>query len=93
MSNRCIICHIKIANTVDGRFCHTHRRFAELWSAVAAGACSDWDRNLGGLVSHKEMQLEPACEASHSWLIDVGDINRLAHYWLDGWNDESGAAA
>lgn len=87
MSNRCIICHIKIANTVGGRLCHTHRRFAELWSAVAAGACSDWDRNLGGLVSHKEMQLEPACSASHSWRLDVDDINRMARYWLDGWDE------
>ena len=46
-----------------------------------------WDRNLGGLVSHKEMQLEPACSASHSWRLDVDDINRMARYWLDGWDE------
>lgn len=85
MLNHCIICRDVIWHT-EGGLCLEHRGFAVLWSAVAAGVCSDWD---GRLVSHKEMQTVRELGGQHGhWLRTLADINRFARYWLDddGWD-------
>lgn len=88
----CVICKAAIWHT-EGGLCLEHRRFAEEWSAVAAGKRSDWDD--GRLLSHKEMQLQQP-NTGASWLTVLDDINRMARYWLDGWHggdNESGGIA
>ena len=96
MVNTCVICHAIIWPD-DAGLCLEHQRFALLWSLVSVGAMSDWPPNTGGCVSHKEMQTIrlPDEAQPRSWWIVVGDINRMARMWLDGWHGdgERGVAA
>jgi len=61
---------------------------------VAAGRRREWEPNSGGYVSHPCMQLDRAYGSRLAWHVVIGDINRLARYWLDGWHgDENGGVA
>lgn len=90
----CVICGAT-SWPAYGRFCYSHRRFATEWSAVATGRRSDWYPNSGGFVSHREMQTIrlPDEARPRPWWIVVGDINRMARMWLDGWHGDDGEAA
>lgn len=92
----CLIC-AKPVQAESGRLCREHLPLAVLWSLLATGDMSDWFPNTGGCVNHREMQTMrlPDDLQPRAWWIVVGDINRMARMWLDGWHgdDECGVAA
>ena len=89
---RCVICG-STSWPAYGRFCYAHRRFATEWSAVATGRRSDWEPNTGGYVSQVAMQTRPEYGSTTPWYVVIGDINRMARMWLDGWHYGTDSAA
>ena len=88
----CLICQTSI-RPQDGGLCFEHADFALLWSAVATGRRSDWEPNTGGYVSHVTMQTRAEYGSTTPWYVVVGDINRMARMWLDGWHYGTDSAA